>query len=73
MAKRSAATADTTVAQVKKIHVKLVRSPIGYEKSQKETVKALGLKRMHQTVEHTDSPVVRGMIFKVQHLVSVTE
>ena len=64
---------DATVAQVKKIQVKLVRSPIGYEKSQKETVKALGLKRMHQTVEHNDTPVIRGMIYKVQHLVSVTE
>jgi large subunit ribosomal protein L30 len=63
----------TTTDQVKKIQVKLVRSPIGYEQSQKDTVKALGLKRMHQTVEHTDSPVVRGMINKVKHLVSVTE
>jgi large subunit ribosomal protein L30 len=57
----------------KKIQVKLVRSPIGYEKSQKATVKALGLKRMHQTVEHDDTSVIRGMINKVQHLVSVIE
>jgi large subunit ribosomal protein L30 len=57
----------------KTIQVKLVRSPIGYEKSQKETVKALGLKRMHHTVEHNDNPVIRGMINKVKHLVSVTE
>jgi large subunit ribosomal protein L30 len=57
----------------KKIQVKLVRSPIGYEKSQKETVKALGLRRMHQTVEHVDTPALRGMINKVQHLVAVTE
>jgi large subunit ribosomal protein L30 len=57
----------------KTIQVKLVRSPIGYEKSQKETVKALGLKRMHQVVEHKDTPVIRGMINKVQHLVSVTD
>jgi large subunit ribosomal protein L30 len=57
----------------KTIQVKLVRSPIGYEQSQKDTVRALGLRRMHQTVEHNDTPVVRGMINKVQHLVSVTE
>jgi large subunit ribosomal protein L30 len=57
----------------KTIQVKLVRSPIGYEKSQKATVKALGLKRMHQVVEHKDTPVIRGMINKVQHLVSVAE
>lgn len=57
----------------KTIQVKLVRSPIGYEQSQKDTVKALGLKRMHQTVEHNDTPVIRGMINKVQHLVAVTE
>lgn len=57
----------------KTIQVKLVRSPIGFEKSQKATVKALGLKRMHQVVEHADNPVIRGMINKVQHLVAVTE
>jgi large subunit ribosomal protein L30 len=77
MAKKSDATANTTVdatgVQVKKIQVKLVRSPIGYEQSQKDTVKALGLKRMHQTVEHNDTAVIRGMINKVQHLVAVTE
>jgi large subunit ribosomal protein L30 len=57
----------------KTIQVKLVRSPIGFEQSQKDTVRALGLRRMHQIVEHKDGPVVRGMINKVQHLVSVTE
>lgn len=57
----------------KTIQVKLVRSPIGYEQSQKDTVRALGLKRMHQTVKHADTPVIRGMINKVQHLVAVTE
>ena len=64
---------SATNTGTKTIQVKLVRSPIGYEKSQKATVKALGLKRMHQTVEHADTPAIRGMIFKVQHLVAVTE
>jgi len=70
------AESNATGAQMneaKKIQVKLVRSPIGYEQSQKDTVKALGLKRMHQTVEHADTPVIRGMINKVKHLVAVTE
>lgn len=57
----------------KTIQVTLVRSPIGYEKSQKATVRALGLSKMHQTVEKEDTPVIRGMINKVSHLVQVTE
>jgi large subunit ribosomal protein L30 len=55
------------------IRVKLVRSPIGYTQDQKDTVLALGLRRMHQTVEHKDNPAVRGMIRKVVHLVQVEE
>ena len=48
----------------KTVRVTLVRSPIGYTKDQKKTVLALGLRRMHQTVEHQDNPAVRGMIRK---------
>jgi large subunit ribosomal protein L30 len=57
----------------KTLRVTLVRSPIGYTKDQKQTVRALGLRRMHQTVEHTDNPALRGMIRKVIHLVQVEE
>ena len=57
----------------KKIQVTLVRSPIGYEKSQKATVKALGLSKINQTVEKDDTPVIRGMINKVSHLLKVDE
>ena len=57
----------------KTIRVTLVRSPIGYTKDQKDTVLALGLRRMHQTVEHKDNPALRGMIRKVVHLVQVEE
>ena len=57
----------------KTIRVTLVRSPIGYTKDQKDTVLALGLRRMRQTVEHRDNPAVRGMIRKVVHLVQVEE
>ena len=57
----------------KTIFVTLVRSPIGYTKDQKATVLALGLRRMHQTIEHKDTPAVRGMIRKIIHLVQVEE
>ena len=53
--------------------VTLVKSPIGYEKDQKATVLALGLRRMHQTIEHRDTPALRGMIRKVIHLLQVEE
>jgi len=56
-----------------KIKVTLVRSPIGYSARQKNTVRALGLRKMGQTVEHSDSPVIRGMIDKVAHLVQIRE
>ena len=57
----------------KTVFVTLVRSPIGYTKDQKQTVLALGLRRMHQTIEHQDTPAVRGMIRKIIHLVQVEE
>jgi large subunit ribosomal protein L30 len=57
----------------KKLRVTLVRSPIGYTKDQKATVRALGIHRMHQTVEHNDNPALRGMIQKIIHLVQVEE
>jgi large subunit ribosomal protein L30 len=57
----------------KNIRVTLVRSAIGYTKDQKATVKALGLRRMHQTVEHKDSPALRGMLNKIIHLIKVEE
>jgi large subunit ribosomal protein L30 len=60
-------------SETKKVRVTLVRSPIGYTEVQKRTVKALGLRRMHQTVEINDSPAVRGMITKVIHLLKVEE
>ena len=53
------------------LQITLIKSPIGYSERHKQTVKALGLHRMHQTVEHPDTPVVRGMIAKVAHLVKV--
>lgn len=49
------------------------KSAIGYNQHQKDTIRKLGLKRLRQTVEHTDTPTVRGMIQKVIHLVDVRE
>ncbi|MCC6166783.1 MAG: 50S ribosomal protein L30 [Caldilineaceae bacterium] len=57
----------------KTIRIKLVRSPIGFEKSQKATVKALGLNKLNQVVEQPDTPATRGMVNKVSHLVEVIE
>jgi len=61
------------VAKKKTIKITLVKSPIGYNDRQKGTVSALGLKKINQTVEHEDTPVIRGMIDKVAHLVQVEE
>jgi large subunit ribosomal protein L30 len=60
-------------AKPKVLRITLVRSPIGYSKRQKATVRALGLHRMHQTVEHKDVPQIRGMVAKISHLVQVEE
>jgi|GEM_PF-55779 len=54
-----------------KIKIKLVKSPFGYTKDQISTVRCLGLKKMNQVKEHDDTSVIRGMIFKVKHLVKV--
>lgn len=57
----------------KTIRVTLVRSSIGYTKDQKATVRALGLHRLHQTIEHKDTPALRGMLTKVIHLLKIEE
>ena len=49
------------------------KSAIGYQEDQKRTIRALGLRRLGQTVVHSDSPSVRGMIRKVKHLLAVEE
>jgi len=49
------------------------KSSIGHKEDQKRTIRALGLRRLGQTVEHSDTPSVRGMIHKVRHLVVVEE
>ena len=56
-----------------KIKVTQVKSAINRSKRQKATLEALGLRKLQQTVEHEDNPVIRGMIKKVEHMVSVKE
>ena len=56
-----------------KLHVTWVKSGIGYAKVQKRTLKALGFRRLNQSVIHNDCTSIRGMINKVKHLVKVEE
>jgi large subunit ribosomal protein L30 len=71
MAKQN--TAGDRRTQEGVLRITLIRSPLGYSTRHKATVRALGLKRMHQTVELPDSSTVRGMIYKVAQLVKVEE
>lgn len=56
-----------------KLEITLTRSLIGRPEDQRVTVNTLGLRKMHQTVVHSDTPAMRGMINKVAHLVTVKE
>ena len=68
------ATTTTKVAKKSKmIRVTLVKSAIGFSKDQKRTVTALGLNKLNSSNELPDNDAVRGMIFKVKHLVRVEE
>ena len=67
MAKAKAKSSGKTVT------IKLVRSPIGFKSNQAAIVQSIGLRRMNHTVTLADTPETRGMVFKVRHLVEVTE
>lgn len=56
-----------------KIRIKQTRSRIGSPIDQKRTLDALGLRKTNRIVEHDDTPTIRGMIAKVQHLVTIVE
>ena len=56
-----------------KIVITQVRSTIGRPKRQKETIKALGIKKMNTSVEHEATPQILGMVKKISHLVEVIE
>jgi large subunit ribosomal protein L30 len=56
-----------------KLKVTMIRSAIGAKPKQRGTLRALGLRRINQTVEHADRPEIRGMVARVPHLVTVEE
>jgi large subunit ribosomal protein L30 len=57
----------------KQLKITQIRSEIGKLEPQKRTIKALGIKKMHGTVVHNDTPAIRGMVACVKHLVKVEE
>jgi len=57
----------------KQIKITQRKSAIGKEKSQGATLKALGLGKINRSITHDDTPVIRGMVFKVKHLIEVEE
>ena len=56
-----------------KLRITWKKSWIGYEKNQRDTIRSLGLRRLHHTVERPDNPVIRGMVNTVRHLVVVEQ
>ncbi len=65
--------AEPSQEEQKVLRITLVHSAIGYTKKHKATLRALGFHRLHETVEHVDSPSLRGMLYKVNHLVRIEE
>jgi len=57
----------------RKLRIQQVKSASGHPSDQGRTVRALGIRRMQQTVEHNDTPQIRGMVFKIRHLLKVEE
>jgi large subunit ribosomal protein L30 len=62
---------ESNISNQKILRITLVKSAIGYSQRHKDTVRALGLRRLGQTVEHPDTLTLRGMLSKVNHLVTV--
>ena len=71
--KKTNATPAKVAKKEKMLRVTLVKSPIGYCKDQRQTVVALGLKKLNSSNELPDNSAVGGMIFKIKHLVRVEE
>ena len=60
-------------AKTNTVKIKLVKSLIGSSEAQRRVVKALGLTKKDQTVEHNETPIIMGMVNKVSHLLEVTK
>lgn len=71
--KKTSATPTKVAKKEKMLRVTLVKSAIGFSKDQKRTVTALGLNKLNSSNELPDNSAVRGMIFKIKHLVRVEE
>ena len=56
-----------------KVKITLTRSLIGRPETQRRTIQALGLRKLNSTVEHEDTPAIKGMLHKVEHLIKVEE
>jgi large subunit ribosomal protein L30 len=57
----------------RRVRVRQIKSASGHRSDQAATARALGIHRLHQPVDHNDTPQIRGMIFKIRHLVEVEE
>lgn len=57
----------------RKLRIRQVKSAGGHKQDQAATIRALGIRRLQQVVEHDDTPQIRGMVFKVRHLVKVED
>jgi large subunit ribosomal protein L30 len=73
MAKKTAQTQAAGKPAAKKLKITLLRSTIGFNRTQAKTVEGMGLRRIRHSVELPDTPATRGMILKVRHLIEVTE
>jgi large subunit ribosomal protein L30 len=73
MAKKTAQTRAAKKPAAKKLKITLLRSTIGFNRTQAKTVEGMGLRRIRHSVELPDTPATRGMILKVRHLIEVTE
>lgn len=60
-------------SKIGKLRITYSKSAIGYTEKQKATIKALGFSKLNQTVEHDDTPDIRGMVNRVSHLLTVEE
>ena len=61
------------MSKIKNINITQIKSGIGYKKKTKDTLRALGIRKLNQTVEKKDTPSIRGMISKISHLLKVEE
>jgi len=56
-----------------KLRITWKKSGIGFERDQQATIASLGLRKLHQTVERPDTPIIRGQVHKVRHMIQVEE